>query len=67
LFSAFNQARSPEMLKIADGRPIAIMLEQSRGALVYALILRENVLLDAINPKQLSRFDQGPEAKWHAG
>jgi len=45
-----------EMLKLADGRPIAIMLEQSRGALVYALMFRKNVLLYPVNPKQLARY-----------
>ncbi len=45
-----------EMLKLADGRPIAIMLEQSRGALVYALMFREDVLLYPVNPKQLARY-----------
>ena len=34
-----------EMLKLAGGQPIAIMLEQSRGALIYALMFREDVLL----------------------
>jgi hypothetical protein len=29
-----------EMLKLAGGQPIAIMLEQSRGALIYALMFR---------------------------
>ncbi len=33
-----------EMLQLAGGRPIAIMLEQSRGALVYALMFRKDVL-----------------------
>lgn len=45
-----------EMLKLAGGQPIAIMLEQSRGALIYALMFRENVLLYPINPKQLARY-----------
>ena len=45
-----------EMLKLAGGQPIAIMLEQSRGALVYALMFREDVLLYPINPKQLARY-----------
>ncbi len=45
-----------EMLKLADGKPIAIMLEQSRGPLVYALMFRENVLLYPVNPKQLVRY-----------
>ena len=45
-----------EMLKIAGGRPIAIMLEQSRGALMYSLMFRKNVLLYPVNPKQLARY-----------
>ena len=45
-----------EMLKLAGGQPIAIMLEQSRGALIYALMFREDVLLYPINPKQLARY-----------
>ena len=45
-----------DMLKLAGGQPIAIMLEQSRGALIYALMFREDVLLYPINPKQLARY-----------
>ena len=45
-----------EMLKLAGGRPVAIMLEQSRGALIFALMFREDVLLYPINPKQLARY-----------
>lgn len=45
-----------EMLKLAGGKPIAIMLEQSRGPLVYALMFRKNVLLYPVNPKQLVRY-----------
>jgi transposase len=45
-----------EMLKLADGKPIAIMLEQSRGPLVHALMFRDNVLLFPINPKQFARY-----------
>ena len=45
-----------EMLKLAGGQPIAIMLEQSRGALIYALMFREDVLLYPINPKQLASY-----------
>ncbi len=45
-----------EMLQLADGEPIAIMLEQSRGPLIHALMFRENVLLFPINPKQLFRY-----------
>jgi transposase len=47
-----------DMLKLAAGKPIAIMLEQSRGPLVYALMFRKNVLLYPINPKQLARYRQ---------
>ena len=36
--------------------PIAIMLEQSCGPLVYALMFRQNVLLYPINPKQSARY-----------
>ena len=45
-----------DMLKLAGGQPIAIMLEQSRGALIYALMFREDVLLYPINPKQLACY-----------
>ena len=45
-----------EMLKLAGGQPIAIMLEQSRGALIHALMFREDVLLYPVNPKQLARY-----------
>ena len=45
-----------QMLKLADGMPIAIMLEQARGPLVYSLMFRENVLLYPVNPKQLARY-----------
>jgi len=39
-----------------DGRPIAICLEQSKGALIYALMKYEFFTLYPINPKQLKRF-----------
>jgi len=45
-----------DMLELAHGKPIAIMLEQSRGPLVYALMFRKNVLLYPVNPKQLVRY-----------
>jgi hypothetical protein len=32
------------------------MLEQSNGPLAHALMLRDNVLLYPINPKQLARY-----------
>ncbi len=47
-----------EMLKLAGGQPIAIMLELSRGALIYALMFREDVLLYPVNPKQLARYSE---------
>ena len=45
-----------ETLKLSAGKPIAIMLEHSRGPLVYSLMFRANVLLYPINPKQLARY-----------
>jgi hypothetical protein len=45
-----------EMLELAGGKPIAIMLEQSRGPLVYSLMFRKNVLLYPVNPKQSVRY-----------
>ena len=47
-----------DMLRLAGGQPIAIMLEQSRGALIYALMFREDVLLYPINPTRLARYRQ---------
>lgn len=38
------------------GRPIAICLEQSRGALVYALMQYDFLVLHPLNPKQLSDY-----------
>ncbi len=45
-----------DMLKRAGGKPLAIMLEQSRGPLVHALMFREIVLLFPINPKPFARY-----------
>ncbi len=39
------EALLSDLLFRAQGRPIAIMLEQSRGALINVLVLRENVFL----------------------
>ena len=47
-----------ELLEKADGRPIAIILEQAKGALIYALMFRENVRLFPINPKQFASYRQ---------
>ena len=38
------------------GRPIAVCLEQSRGALIYALLKYEFLVLFPINPKQLASY-----------
>jgi transposase len=38
------------------GRPIAVCLEQSRGALVYALMKYSFLALFPVNPKQSARF-----------
>lgn len=45
-----------ELLKKADGRPVAIMLEQAKGSLIHALMLRDNVFLYPINPKQFVNY-----------
>lgn len=38
------------------GRPIAVCLEQSKGALIYALMKYDFFVLYPVNPKQLKRF-----------
>jgi transposase len=38
------------------GRPVAVCLEQKRGALVYALLKYEFLVLFPINPKQLASY-----------
>jgi transposase len=38
------------------GRPVAICLEQSKGALIYALMKYEFLVLYPVNPKQLACF-----------
>ncbi len=45
-----------DMTARADGGKIAIILEQSRGPLIHALMNRDNVVLFPINPKQLARY-----------
>ncbi len=39
-----------------DGNPVAVCLEQSKGALIYALMKYDFLVLYPINPKQLARF-----------
>lgn len=43
-------------LRQAQGRPIAILVEQTRGALIHALMFRKNVVLYPINPKQFAHY-----------
>ncbi len=38
------------------GRPIAIMLEQAKGALIHALMLRDNLFLYPVNPTQFANY-----------
>lgn len=38
------------------GRPVAVCLEQSRGALMYALMKYDCLLLFPLNPKQLAKY-----------
>jgi transposase len=45
-----------EMKQRAGDRPIAIMLEQSKGPLIYALMHRPGILLYPVNPKQFARY-----------
>lgn len=45
-----------EMRQLAGGRPIAIMLEQSRGPLIYGLMFRPDVILYPVDPKQFARY-----------
>ncbi|QDU92279.1 IS110 family transposase [Lignipirellula cremea] len=55
-----------QMLELSGGKPIAIMLEQSKGPLVYALMFHPELLLYPINPKQFARYREsypGGDAK----
>lgn len=47
-----------DLLSKANGRPIAIILEQSKGSLIHALMLREDVVLFPVNPKQFANYRQ---------
>jgi transposase len=44
------------MLELSGGKTIAIMLEQSKGPLIYALMFRPNVFLYPVNPKQFAKY-----------
>jgi len=39
-------------------RPVAVCLEQSRGALLYALMKYDSLVLFPLNPKQLAKYRQ---------
>ena len=45
-----------EMLELSGGKTIAIMLEQSKGPLIFALMFRPHVLLYPVNPKQFVKY-----------
>jgi transposase len=50
------QAWAADLRTRFGGRPIAVCLEQARGALVYALLKYEFLVLFPINPKQLASY-----------
>jgi len=50
------EAWAADLRKRFGGRPIAVCLEQSRGALVFALLKYEFLVLFPINPKQLASY-----------
>ena len=45
-----------ELRKRFDGRPVAICLEQLRGALIYALMSYDFLVLCPVNPAQLAAY-----------
>jgi transposase len=47
-----------DLLSKANGLPIAIILEQSKGSLIHALMLRDKVDLYPVNPKQFASYRQ---------
>jgi hypothetical protein len=61
---SFELEQTPEALdhwvaglrKRFTGAPIAVALEQSKGALIYALLKYDLFVLYPVNPKQLARF-----------
>jgi transposase len=50
------EAWAAELRVRFDGRPIAVCLEVSRGALVYALMKYAHLVLFPLNPKQLANY-----------
>ncbi len=49
-------AWAAELRQRFGGRPVAVCLEQARGALVYTLMQYDFLVLHPINPKQLSDY-----------
>lgn len=49
-------AWASELRRRFGGRPVAVCLEQPRGALAYALLKYEFLILMPINPKSLARY-----------
>ena len=45
-----------EMIELAAGGKVAIILEQSKGALIHALMSHAGIILYPINPKKLARY-----------
>jgi len=50
------EAWASELRLRFGGRPVAVCLEQSRGALAYALMKYEFLVLFPLNPKQLAKY-----------
>jgi transposase len=50
------EAWAAELQTRLEGRPCALCIEQSRGALIYALMRFSFLVLFPINPKQLARY-----------
>ena len=48
-----------QLQKVAAGREIHFAIEKGRNRVIYQLMLRENVVLYLIDPKQASRFKEG--------
>ncbi len=49
------------------GRPVAIILEQSRGALLYALMDVDFLRLYPSQPSNLGQVSQSPLSQWRQG
>ena len=47
-----------QKLEQAGGKPIGILIEKASNGLFHALLFRKNVVLFAVNPKQVARYRQ---------